>query len=363
MHFLAGAKLDKISEAEMFLKRVKISNTSLESLLYFFSLQLVKDDSLQDACLEFATKLMQWIMGWLKRLEGAETCIKVPGFKARDLLPCVRTCATHSAKMLYLSLRNNTERAIQFADLASCLLDMLAMSDSFFGYKGAMSLSTAIKPWIPDLFISIASATTLTVNESVAHTSSCSFDDLVQLGNKFLKPWVGSFAKSVFETTNFEQENEPLSPMAENMYGSQQNSQEPGDCSQSTMKVDQRFQFSVEFLNKASKLLRRGEPTVLEGICTLFLWHVAVCLTSNDFNGTVGAMDIVSKRFLGCKPLPKKGVPNVFLSELFMASCEEIDKRVELVLDGSISMSPIERKVLHTVKDLMQNLLHAQRGA
>eukprot|EP00250_Pteridium_aquilinum_P012315 c20650_g1_i1 orf=127-2499(-) len=354
-----GASSNCISEAEMFLSRVKISNTTLESLLYFLSLKLVKDDALQDACLEFAMKLMPWIMGWLKRWEELEACCKVPGVKAKDLLPCVRVSATHTAKMLYLSLSNNTERALQFADLANCLLDMLVFSDSLFGSKGAMSFLTALRPWIPDLFISISSSTmALIMSELKAEASSLNFDDLVRLGSKLLKPWVSTFAKSVFETTNFRQESEPSSPMADDAH----NSQEPGECSQAAVKVDQRFLFSMEFLNKVSKLLRRGDPMVLEGISTLFLWHTAVSLNSDDYTGAVGALDIVCRRFLGSKPLAKKGGSIVSLSELFMAACEEIGKRVDLMLEEQVSQSHCERKVLHKVKNLVQHLLLIHRG-
>ncbi|KAI5083225.1 hypothetical protein GOP47_0002968 [Adiantum capillus-veneris] len=321
-----GASTKNSSEAEVFVSRVNLLNTSLESLLYFVSLKLVKDGALLGACLEYPMKWMEWIMSWLRKWEVVEASSKVLGFKAKDILPYIKTCVSHCGKMLYLTLRNNTEEALKFADLANSLLKFLVFSESIFGSKGSMSLLAALNPWFPDLLISISSLTVALISSEEKADASClCFNDLVCLGQKSLKPWVASLVASASETSN-QEENEPGSPMAEDEHPGQEDRQEPEEYLQPASKVDQKLAFSREILGRIGKLLQRGDRLVLEGISSLFLWHAAASLNTEDYSAAVGALRIVCQRFLGCR-LPKKGGPKTFISEPFVAAFKEMDKQ------------------------------------
>ncbi|MCO5567908.1 hypothetical protein L7F22_021604 [Adiantum nelumboides] len=351
-----GASSKGSSKAELFLSRVNLLKTTLESLLYFVSLKLVKGGALHEACLEFTMKLMEWLMSWLKKWEVEEANNKISGFKVKDILLSLRACASHSGKMLYLTLRNNTE-ALKFADLANCLLEFLVFSESIFGFKGAMSFLAALNPWFPDVLISISSSAEAWISTEVMGNVSFCFDDLVCLGNKSLKPWVASLVLSVSETTSNQQENESSSPMAEDDHHIQEDSQAPEECLEPASKVDQRNSFSWEILSRISKLLRRGDPLILEGIASLFLWHAAASLSTEDYGAAAGALHIVCQKFMGCKLLPRKASPKTTISEPFLAACKELDKQIDMMMDRGKSQPQFDSQDFHKVKDLVHNLL------
>ena len=330
----------------MFLSRIKLSNVSLECLSHFFSLNLVKDNTIWESWSELIKKLLHWTMDWLKSWEGEEFKggKKECSSKWKDMQSCVRDTATHGARMLYLSLRNDTGRAIQYSEIANDLLDLLIYSDDFFGLKAATSFLVSIKPWIPDIFISISSsvkAMAIPMDASLHSFYGFSND---QIGKRLSRPWVASFTKSAYEILR--------SAEPEVREEESRNPQEEG--SSANTKRDKKSCFSVQFLNEVSKLLRRGDSMVLEGISSLFLWQALMSFKVEDYANALGALDIVYTRLLSPRRCLK-----ITLSETNQEVCEEINQRIDGRMEEGISNSDDEQKnkILQRLKELVKNLL------
>ncbi|KAH7298062.1 hypothetical protein KP509_25G025200 [Ceratopteris richardii] len=350
---------ERCSEAELFVSKGKILNTLLESLLYFLSLNLVKDEALQYKCLEFAKKLMEWLLNCLRMWDTLGAKNKVSGVIGKDSLLCTRMCTAHCGKMLYVTLRKNTEGALKSADLSNCLLDSIFFSESVFGGKGAMSLFTSLNPWFPDVFISISSwATDLILNDLSADVSCLCFDDLVQLGNKSLKPWVVNLLTAASETYS-QHGDQPGCPMAEDECTYGENAQEIEDAFQPAM--DQNFSFSSEMLKRMSNLLCNGDPVVLGGILNLFLWHAAASLQTKNYAVVVGAVQIACRSIHSCKLFSEGAQSKQHLWEQFVAACEVMITQINVISDKKDSLPQLDSKALLRVKDLVQNLLASER--
>ena len=246
--------------------------------------------------------------------------------------------------MLYISLRNDTGLAIQYSEIANDLLDLLIYSNGFFGLKAATSFLVSIKPWIPDIFISISSSVKAMVIPMDASLHSFYGFSNDQIGKRLSRPWVDSFTKSAYEimrSAEFEDREEES-----------RNPQEEG--SSANTKRDKKSSFSIQFLNEVSKLLRRGDSMVLEGISSLFLWQALMSLKVEDYSNALGALDIVYTRLLSPRRCSK-----ITLSKTNQEVCEEINKQIDGRMEEGISNSDDEQKneIMQRLKELVKNLL------
>lgn len=94
---------------------------------------------------------------------------------------------------------------------------------------------------------------------------------------------------------------------------------------------------------------------VLEGMLTLFSWHAAVSLRNHDYNSAAGALEIICRKFLRCKPPSKKGL-KIILPGPFVAACEEISRNLDILLEGT-STSQIARNNLRNAKELVDTVV------
>ncbi|KAK4772490.1 hypothetical protein SAY86_014265 [Trapa natans] len=219
----------------------------------------------------------------------------------KETILCLKSSITYVLKFLNLILKGSYEASKPFFEvfeLANCLLDLIARIELQFGSGYALSLITALQPWIPDLIVALGSGYMLD------ETLECASDSLLELIKLNFPLWL-----SVLSNIELEEICE-ASPEAE----------------EDANPRPEKHSVLQKFISTATKMIGQNR-NLTNAMGALLLDGCAVGLERKEYRLVLGLI-----RFVCMKLVPKEDEHWNKLNTMLASLCRiypEIEKRIE----------------------------------